>query len=149
MTLGELLKQQIQTLSSLLELLQQEQALLMQTQPDGEQLNRLAEQKRSPLQILETLEQSRLSRLDEAGQSRNVAGSEAAAGNEGCLPDWQQVRALADKATYLNQLNGSLIQQRMRHTQLVLDDLWRITGRPLYGADGQQRPSSNRLQSRA
>jgi flagella synthesis protein FlgN len=54
------------------------------------------------------------------------------------LPVWQKLRGMAERAQRQNQVNGELIQMKLRHNRQALAALSRAADRAnLYGPDGQ------------
>lgn len=108
-------------LASFVTLLEQEQRLLMEG-TQTEQLLALSEQKSNGATNLNhmtvarhTLLQREISHLD-AGTIQNWLSIHCADG----LPIWHDIVALAQRAKQLNQVNGELIQMKLRHNQQAL-----------------------------
>lgn len=60
-------------------------------------------------------------------------------------PQWSEIRKLAEQAQHLNNINGELIQSRMRHNQQALGVLYNSSksAAGLYGPDGQANINSS------
>lgn len=143
MKLKTTLQAQRRGLAELLQLLDHEQRALLDANVDGERLQALAASK-----------QDLLVRLAELDSHRSAAGLkptavEAAIRRAGCVDEWQAIEDLARRCSYLNQLNGSLLHQRLQHNQRVLRSLRQLAGNPLYGADGQTHKGRGRIQTSA
>lgn len=125
------------------ELLQHEQSLL--TENDIEPLLILAEQKSArALKLNELAEVCRrlLGKIIPSLDSAAIQAWLEVNSREG-LAMWQEVRALAEQAKQLNNINGELIQMKLRHNQQVLAALsGAVNQASLYGADGQSNFSS-------
>lgn len=64
------------------------------------------------------------------------------------LPVWKDIQQFAEQVQYLNRINGTLIQTRLRQNQQALTALHTAanSAHGLYGADGQPHlPSSGRI----
>ncbi len=150
MSLPRLLEQQCDRLSRLLQQLEQEQRLLGDGAIDGEQLQQIAEAKRQLHGELERAEQLRRQAQIKLGYSDDAAGARLAAEQSNCLPIWNQLIDLADRTARLNSLNGELIQHRLHHNQHMLNILRDAAGGgSLYGADGSQQRTPQRISSKA
>ncbi|MDX1705781.1 flagellar protein FlgN [Pseudidiomarina sp.] len=150
MSLPRLLEQQCDRLQRLLQQLEQEQAVLAEGKVDGERLQQIAEDKRQLYEELERAEQLRRQAQIKLGYSDDAAGAQQAAAQANCLPIWKQFIDLADRTTRLNGLNGELIQHRLHHNQHMLNILRDATGGgSLYGADGSQQRTPQRISSKA
>lgn len=134
-----MLDRQHQLLDSLLVLLREEQDLLLQPEVDGAPLSAAAAAKQELLDTLAKLEASRRQGLVKLGYGDDSRGAEHAARAFDCLPLWLQIQETSQRASHLNHLNGTLIQQRLDHNQRALATLRDLAGNPLYGVDGQSR----------
>jgi flagellar biosynthesis protein FlgN len=125
------------------ELLQHEQRLL--TENDIEPLLVLAEQKSAHAIKLNELAEVCRRMLGKIIPSLDSAAIQAwleVNSREG-LAMWQEVRALAEQAKQLNNINGELIQMKLRHNQQALAALsGAVNQASLYGADGQSNFST-------
>jgi len=120
------------------ELLQREQGLLTENSIDP--LLILAEQKSARAVKLNELAEMCRRQLEKIIPSLDSAAIEAwleANSREG-LAMWQEVRTLAEQAKQLNNINGELIQMKLRHNQQALAALSNAVSQAnLYGSDGQ------------
>lgn len=139
MGLSDHLKKQHQCLSSLLELLDDERRALATGRVDGQRLNDLAESKQQRFDELERLESQRRQALQRLGYDNSRQGSDRAARDAGCRDSWQDFCDTAERVRRLNQLNGSVIQNRLSHNQRLLNFLHEAADNGVYGADGQAR----------
>lgn len=140
------LRQEQRVITSLLEVLKQEQQYLISADIDA--LTALTPQKSTLVNDMAVLASQRHSALGAAGYKPEEAGMEAwlaASGDADALTFWQQVLEQTRKAKELNRLNGSLINKHLSHTQGALQAL-----RPqnpaanVYGPSGQTSNASLR-----
>lgn len=135
-------------LKSLVTLLETEQQALI----DGrtEQLLDLSDKKTQAVNELSKLADARKTVL----QSHQVAIKSGGiltwlqAYAPGSLNAWQEIQQLAEQMQYLNRINGTLIQTKLRHNQQALTTLASAANNAhgLYGANGQPHlPSSSRI----
>ncbi|MFC0253150.1 flagella synthesis protein FlgN [Massilia consociata] len=130
-----------QHVSSLLELMKQEQALLVAADADG--LAELTPRKNALLQELAALSAQRHAALAAAGCEGSEAGMEpwlAVGGNPEARAQWEQLLHLAREAKELNRVNGMLINKQLAHKQGMLNALRMPAGLEaggVYGASGQ------------
>lgn len=126
-----------------IELLQHEQSLL--TENDIEPLLMLAEQKSArAIKLNELAEVCRrlLVKINPSLDSAAIQAWLEVNSREG-LAMWQEVRVLAEQAKQLNNINGELIQMKLRYNQQVLAALsGAVNQASLYGADGQSNFST-------
>jgi len=133
--------QEQQHVSSLIELMKQEQQLLVAADADG--LAELTPRKNALLQALAELSAQRHAALLAAGCEGSEAGMEpwlAVGGNLEARSQWEQLLALAREAKELNRVNGMLINKQLAHNQGVLNALRMPAGADaggVYGASGQ------------
>ena len=135
-------------LKAFVTLLKTEQQALI----DGhtEQLEALSESKTQAVHELSKLATARKHDLAAHGAEIKAGGIAAwlqtyAAGSQ---PVWQELLQLAEEVQYLNRVNGTLIQTKLRHNQQALTALHNAanSAHGLYGADGQPHlPSSGRI----
>lgn len=144
----ETIRQELAALDRFIELLQQEQAALVNA--DVEALTTLSQQKLKHAEELNALGRQRLSQLQQAGFSGDAAGMDAWLSGQPASTQ-QQWQALVDKARNaqrLNQTNGKLIQTHLQHNQQALSVLMNAANQAgVYGPDGQSRntlPGSGR-----
>lgn len=137
--LGDLVAQ----LTRLNILLENEQALLVDGQVEA--LLALAEDKTAAIRQIQSAENLRAVTLAHGGvaNEKNALARFFAEQDAPLQELWQHYGTLARRAHELNQLNGQLIQQHMRHNQQALTILLAAAGPTLYGSDGQtaNRPS--------
>ncbi|MEX1198447.1 MAG: flagellar protein FlgN [Pseudohongiellaceae bacterium] len=143
----ELLERQHRYLIELEELLQREKAALLESEVDGELLAHLAASKQPLLEAIETQEGKRVAAHTGLGYDSGEATR--AAEEHDCGEIWQEIGRLLRETSHLNQLNGSLIKNRLVHNRRVLRELRQIAGAALYGADGLTRKGTGRVQSSA
>lgn len=149
MSLATLLATQQRHLDTLIKLLMREQELLIQGAPDGEQLTELAQLKQAELKAIETIERGRRGAQQKLGYEAGLRGAEQAARDGHCTGQWQDLQDLARRVAHLNELNGTLIEQRMQHNQQVLTLLRELARDALYGQDGQQSRTGGHISSSA
>eukprot|EP01114_Cavostelium_apophysatum_P020432 TRINITY_DN6843_c0_g1_i1.p5 TRINITY_DN6843_c0_g1~~TRINITY_DN6843_c0_g1_i1.p5 ORF type:complete len:161 (-),score=38.96 TRINITY_DN6843_c0_g1_i1:44-526(-) len=130
-----------QHVSSLIELMKQEQQLLVAADADG--LAELTPRKNALLQALAELSAQRHAALAAAGCEAAEAGMEpwlAVGGNDDARSKWQALLELAREAKELNRVNGMLINKQLAHNQGVLNALRMPAGAEaggVYGSSGQ------------
>ncbi len=149
MSLANLLATQQRHLDTLVDLLLREQELLIQGIPDGEQLSELARLKQAELKAIETIETGRRRAQQKLGYEAGLRGAEEAARDARCTQQWQTLQDGAARVAHLNELNGTLIEQRMQHNQQVLTLLRELARDTLYGQDGQQNRTGGHINSSA
>jgi flagella synthesis protein FlgN len=138
------LRDEQQLLSSLVELMKQEQQFLVRADTEG--LTALTPQKSRLVHQMGQLAAQRHQALGGAGFAVAEAGMEAwlASGAEaGASVLWQQLLALTREAKELNRVNGMLINKQMMHTQVQINAMrtpahGSDTG--FYGPSGQTTP---------
>ncbi|MDO9601326.1 MAG: flagellar protein FlgN [Rhodocyclaceae bacterium] len=119
--LGDTLRTEISRLGEFIDLLQREQALLIQG--DTEALLLLSENKTALANTLAALAQERACEMV----------------SDPISPAWQKLLELAAKARDLNATNGQLISLHMQNNQQALAVLMNAANRAMtYGPDGQQ-----------
>ncbi|MFA6970913.1 MAG: flagellar protein FlgN [Gallionella sp.] len=132
------LSEELLAVRSFVELLQQEQELLTENSID--QLLVVAEKKSARAIALNDLAEICRRLLEQSAPSADNAIIQSwfeTNCREG-LPLWQEIRALANQSRQLNQINGELIQMKLRHNQQTLTALTRAVSQAnLYGRDGQ------------
>lgn len=120
------------------ELLQREQLLL--TENDIEPLLPLAEKKSANAVRLNQLSEACRRLLEKISPKLDNGEIEAwmKAGCTEALSMWREVRTLAGQAKQLNNVNGELIQMKLRHNQQAFTALsGAVNQANLYGANGQ------------
>lgn len=126
-------------LAGFVTLLEQEQSLLMEG-AQTEQLLTLSEQKSNDATSLNHMADARHALLQreiprpDAEAIQNWLGAHCADG----LPVWHDIVALAQRAKQLNQVNGELIQMKLRHNQQALTVLSNAVNKAgVYGRNGK------------
>ncbi|QJQ94422.1 MULTISPECIES: flagella synthesis protein FlgN [Halomonadaceae] len=137
MSLAAHLTRQHQRLEALVTSLLEEREALIPGQIDGQRLNGIATIKQELLAELDQLEAQRRKAQHKLGYADGLSGAEEAARDYDCLGEWSKMRELTERARRLNELNGELIQGRLRLNQRTLNFLHDVTGKTLYGPDGQ------------
>lgn len=130
------------------DLLENERALLNQPPIDSSALAALIDRKRVVGEALERLEQMRCDILRDAGQSIDMAGSQALAERSDCVSLWAAFVARIETARRLNEANGVHIDARLAQTDRTLAYLSRAQASALYAADGQHAASAGQRISR-
>lgn len=128
-------------------LLQREQGMLTENLTD--QLIELSEQKSKQAMRLNQLAETRRTLLQNNIPQLGVAAIQAwlKTHSPAGLLAWQKVLSLAVQAQQLNNVNGELIQMKLRHNQQALSALSNAVNKAnLYGPDGQPNfsPGSGR-----
>lgn len=128
-------------------LLQREQGMLAENLTD--QLVALSEQKSKKALLLNQLGETRRTLLQNNIPQLSVTAIQAwlKAHSPAGLLAWQEVLSLAAQAQQLNNINGELIQMKLRHNQQALSVLSNAVNKAnLYGPDGQPNfsPGSGR-----
>jgi flagella synthesis protein FlgN len=112
-----------------------------------EQLLDLSESKTQAVHELSKLAGERKNELLSHGAEIKAVGLESwlRAHAAGSLPVWQDIQQLLEQMQYLNRINGTLIQTKLRHNQQALAVLHNAanSAQGLYGANGQQQISSS------
>jgi flagellar biosynthesis protein FlgN len=125
-----ILREEQRLMTSLLEVLKQEQQHLVAAHIDG--LTALTPEKSALVGQMATLAQQRHGALGAAGfapQEAGMADWVAACGDSAAAPLWQTLLEQTREAKELNRINGMLINKHMGHTQGALQAL-----RPLAAA---------------
>lgn len=138
--LVENLEAELQAFRDFIQALQTEQDALVQGNIDP--LIELARIKSEKVLLLSQLAESRARFLSTQGYSQEQAGMtkwlQQRDGDPRITELWQQLLALAENARHLNQINGSLIDTRLRNNQQALAVLQLAANQnALYGPDGQ------------
>ena len=149
MSLTQLLDNQRARLDKLGTLLEEERALLLDGQPDGKALQRLARDKAHLHETLEATEAKRSRVQRRLGYASGPAGARQAAKDADCLPQWQATLDAARRISRLNTGNGNLLSVRMAHNQRTLDYIHRIAEPDVYAANGRAGLQARRLNARA
>lgn len=152
MSLNHHLTAQVERLDQLHDLLELEQRLLGDGKIDGEKLQQVAEQKQALQQAIEEHESKRRAAQRKLGFSDDARGAREAAQQADCAEVWKQLLDKTQRIAQLNSLNGELIQHRLHHNQQMLNilrDAAGSGGTAMYGADGSQATTPQRLNSKA
>jgi flagella synthesis protein FlgN len=135
------LEAELQLFQDFIKVLQTEQDALVQGNVDP--LLELARIKSGKVVLLSQLAESRVRFLSAQGYSQEHGGmtkwlQQHAAGNPQIAELWQQLLTLAENAQQLNQINGSMIDTRLRSNQQALAILQAAANQSaLYGPNGQ------------
>lgn len=129
---GDTLPTEISRLGEFIDLLQREQALLIQG--DTEALLLLSEKKTALANTLAALAQERAAEM-----GSDTINLKKLMVSDPISPAWQKLLELAAKARDLNTTNGQLIGLHMQNNQQALAVLMNAANRAMtYGPDGQQ-----------
>ena len=135
------LRDEQQLISSLTELMQQEQQFLVSADSDG--LAAVTDQKSTQVQQMAALAGQRHQALAAAGFAASEAGMEAwlASNKEDAARAlWRALIERTRAAKELNRVNGMLINKQMAHTQIMLNAMRTPAGGAdagVYGPRGQ------------
>jgi flagella synthesis protein FlgN len=135
------LRNELQLINSLLELMQQEQQFLVSADSDG--LAALTPQKSSLVQQMAVLADRRHQALGAAGVAAGEAGMEdwlAASHDEAARGLWRELLERTRAAKEINRVNGMLINKQLVNTQVVLNAMRTPAGAAdagVYGPGGQ------------
>ena len=136
------LEAELRAFQDFIQVLQTEQDALVQGNVDP--LLELARIKSEKVVLLSQLAESRTRFLSAQGCSQEHGGmakwlqQQRDGGNPQIAELWQQLLALAENAQQLNQINGSMIDTRLRNNQQALAILQTAAKQSaLYGPDGQ------------
>ncbi|WP_019141197.1 flagella synthesis protein FlgN [Noviherbaspirillum massiliense] len=134
------LSEEQQAARALLQLLQQEEACLVESDADG--LAKLTGEKAQAVARMAELAARRYDLLEAAGFEGKEAGMEAwleiAASGEAARNAWADLLAVARSAKELNRTNGLMIGQQLARNQSALNILQGGgQGASLYGPNGQ------------
>lgn len=149
MSLTHLLDDQRSRLNTLATLLEEERALLLDGQPDGRALQRLADDKTHLHDSLESTEAKRARVQRQLGYAEGPAGARQAAEDAGCITQWQATLDAARRVSRLNTSNGHLLSVRMAHNQRTLDYIHRLADPDIYAANGRTGLQTRRLNAQA
>jgi len=133
------LEAELRAYQDFIQVLQTEQDALVQGNIDP--LLELARIKSGKVVLLSQLAENRARFLDAQGYSQEQGGMAKwlrDGGNPQISELWQQLLTLAENAQQLNQINGGLIDTRLRNNQQALAILQVAANQSaLYGPDGQ------------
>lgn len=149
MSLAKLLDDQRRCLSTLNQLLEQEQAALAATQVDGTLLGEIAAGKQTLLAELEQRETLRRQVQVQLGYAPDANGSRAAARDADCLSIWESCLSATRHTARLNALAGQLLGMRLQHNQQMLDIIHRVAEKTLYDPSGRTGRQPGRLNASA
>lgn len=149
MSLDRLLHAQVERLTSLTQLLEQEQQQLTQGSVDGEALTQLAQQKQALLDDIERAERLRRDVQKRLGYVDGLEGARQAADDAGCASSWTALLSKSEQTARLNALTGEMLTLRMTHNQNMLDYIRQIAEKTLYKPDGRNSAQSGRLNTSA
>jgi flagella synthesis protein FlgN len=140
------LNDELASISSLVELMKQEQRHLVGADVDG--LSDLTPQKSQLIQDMAALATRRHAALGGLGMAPSEAGMQAwlATARPDAAALWQQVLDLTTEAKELNRVNGMLISKQMAHTQMILQAMRTPTAaadNSVYGPNGQTTGLAN------
>lgn len=119
-------------------LLEREQGMLVENQ--AEQLLDLSVRKSNDAHSLNKLAETRSALLQKNIPQLTVDSIRAwlETHSPDCLPVWEAIITLAKRASQINQINGELIQMKLRHNQQSLTVLSNAVNKAnLYGPNGQ------------
>lgn len=138
------LQDEQQLVSSLLDLMQQEQQCLIGA--DIESLNAITARKAELMNGLAVLANQRHLALAAAGFAAEEAGMQdwvAQPGNSGASAAWNQLLERTREAREVNRVNGMLINKQMTHNQNLLNAMRQPANAgdaAVYGPTGQKAP---------
>jgi flagella synthesis protein FlgN len=135
------LRDELQLINSLLELMKQEQQFLVSA--DGDGLAAITPQKSALVQQMAVLAAQRHQALGAAGFAAREAGMEdwlGASGDDVARASWLELLERSRAAKEINRVNGMLINKQMMNTQVVLNAMRTPAGgadSTVYGPGGQ------------
>lgn len=140
--LAKLIEQEVQLMSTLLDVLKNEELVLVENTP--EKLETVITEKNALLVEIISLEKQRNQLLTQAGFALDTAGIKAFLDStppETRLQEkWENLIALSADAKENNRTNGLLINRQMARNQSTLNILQQNdSSSSVYGADGQSR----------
>lgn len=144
--IASLLNSERSALRALKDLLTREQTTLVGSSLDD--LVEIIDQKNATLASLEQQAKNRLGLLRQVGLPPNSDTEDWLEKTlPGSVPAWREIAQLLDETRHLNQVNGELIQTRLRINQQALTVLHNAAqSASLYGPDGQHNhPGSGRI----
>ncbi|MDB5916833.1 MAG: hypothetical protein JWR40_1067 [Massilia sp.] len=140
-SLTTILRDEQRLITSLVELMKQEQQFLVKADSDG--LETITAQKSALVQQMSALSSQRHLALGAAGFAAGEAGMEpwlAACRDDDAAALWRDLLERTRAAKELNRVNGMLINKQMTHTQVVLNAMRTPAGGNdpgVYGPSGQ------------
>jgi flagella synthesis protein FlgN len=135
------LRDELQLINSVLELMKQEQQFLVAA--DGDGLAAITPQKSALVQQMAGLAARRHQALGAAGVAASEAGMEdwlAGSNSEAARSLWLELLERTREAKEINRVNGMLINKQMMNTQVVLNAMRTPAGNAdstVYGPSGQ------------
>lgn len=148
-TLLTCIQNEIDAMTTLVEVLKQEQAALMQAPslPLMDEINAVTRQKNQYISAISQLSQCRKNELGRLGFSQLETISPVWINDEAQKNSWAQLLKVTKKAKELNRVNGLLITRHLMRNQSTLDVLYH-SHRPstiptLYGSNGQSSTQRN------
>lgn len=139
------LRDEQQLITSLIELMQQEQQFLIHADSDG--LSTLTPQKAQMVQQMAALAARRHQALGAAGVAASESGMQdwlAASGDDAARAQWRELLARTADAKEVNRVNGMLINKQMTNTQVAINAMRTPAGGAdsgVYGPSGQAAAS--------
>ncbi|MCE3604399.1 flagellar protein FlgN [Massilia sp. P8910] len=137
------LPQELALITSVLELMKQEQQLLVSADTAG--LAELTPRKAQVVVDITALAQQRYQRLAAAGFAADDSGMQTWVDSHvEALPGWQALLDVTREAKELNRINGMLINKQLSHTQSLINAMRTPTSggeAAVYGPRGQATPT--------
>ena len=139
------LRDELDALSTLVDLMKQEQQCLVAADTDG--LNLVTPQKAQHIAQLGALSAQRHAQLQAAGFAADDGAMEgwlAASKDAQAGAQWQTLLDKTREAKELNRVNGMLINKQMQHTKTLIDAMRTSANAPdtaVYGPSGQAAPA--------
>jgi flagella synthesis protein FlgN len=139
------LRTEHELMTSLLEVMKQEQGFLVSADTDG--LNQVTPLKSSLITQMATLATQRHAALGAAGFAAREAGMEAwldSCKDADAAALWQSLLALTADAKEVNRVNGMLITRQLAHNQNIINAMRTPASggeHPTYGPTGQAVPT--------
>lgn len=132
-----ILRSELETARSFLALLKEEESALVSG--DTERLLDIVQHKSAHLQKMAALSQERNQQLPPSDMTTWLEGHPEAS------ETWQNLVAVAGEIRLINEINGNMIDVRLRSTQQALNMLQSLahTTTSLYGPDGQSSISTS------
>jgi len=142
--LAELAHQELEVLSELVTVLQEEQSQLVGTSID--MLEQIVPKKVTLVSKMEQLAMSRYTELGKAGFQPDETGMKTWLDSIKDAPgaiiienEWNDLLSITHKAKELNRINGLLISSHMQRNQQALNILHAHASNSTYGPDGQPK----------
>ncbi len=139
----DIIEQESKAMQHLLELIQQEQALLVEANVDG--MHAITVEKASAVARMTELVNTRLQTLTAAGYPQSNAGMQtwlSSQKDDNAAEIWPKLLALTHNVKEANRINGLLINTHLTRNQVALNVLHGADQRSgFYGPDGQSKVS--------